>query len=72
MSKTLALNPIDAGFQSLASLNEKHLNPFAVELLVESVTASRLLDALPEGVSFCLDTPDSRHKGVRISITKES
>ena len=66
----IEIRPIDVGEISTQQLLDRHLNGFAVHLLLESVTHSKLLEALPEGVSFTLASIDPRHQGVRISITR--
>jgi hypothetical protein len=66
----MTMHPLNAGARTLQELADKGLNPFAITLLVESVTKSRTLEAIPRGVSFSLNTDDPRHKGVQITITK--
>lgn len=62
--------PMQCGPLPMQMLLDRHINAFAVELLIESIARSRLLEAVPEGISFSLGTGQARHAGVQITITR--
>lgn len=64
------MHPLSVGPRTLQELADKGLNPFAIKLLVESVTTSRMLEVIPRGVSFSLASLEPRHEGVQIAITR--
>ena len=64
--------PIDCGAMHGQALLDRNINVFAIHLLLESVTSSRLLDAVPNGVSFTLDDADPRHKQIRLTIERDT
>lgn len=72
MAERIDLSPINGGARLGQQLIDSGLNVFAIHLLVESVAKSKILEAVPEGISFTLDDNDPRHKGIRISLTRET